>query len=218
VIPKKIGGKKSEGKKLGPRYELLNEIYFAENSLKVFHMYDTSNFLKHSKQYLKINIKDQSIKEAKDLIEYHNINKQIVSSDNNVISIKEYIKQVNRQIPIKVLFSSGFDAAPFLNIPNEVFHFALMEIFSNVSNHSPDRTVTVRIKEEGDFLVLRFKNLVSSNIQTREHRGKGLDYIRSVINKHYGFVEAETTDEYFQIEIFIEKRFTSSQKKTTIPS
>jgi hypothetical protein len=203
------------GKKLGPRYELLNEIYFAASGLKVFHMYDTSSFLLHSKQYLKIDINDQSIKETKDLIEYNKLNEQIVSPFNNEISIMDYIKQVSRQIPIKVHFPGGFEEAPFLNIPNEVIHYVLMEIFMNVVHHSLDRTVTVRVREEGSFLVIRFKNLIShSNIQNREYRGKGLDFIRSLINEQYGFVEAKTTEEFFQLELFIEKRFTSSPKKS----
>lgn len=56
------------GKKLGPRKELLNEIYGASPELEVFHMYDTSAFLQYAKSYLDANIKESSISEAEDLI------------------------------------------------------------------------------------------------------------------------------------------------------
>lgn len=201
------------GKKLGPRYELLNEIYFAASSLKVFHMYDTSGFLFYSKQYLKIDIKDQSIKETQDLIEYNKLNEQIVSTANDVIAIKDFIRQLSHITQIKIRFAAGFENDPFLNIPNQVLHYVFMEIFSNVANHSPDKTVTIRIREDANYLVLRFKNRVFPHTVNREYRGNGLEYIRSVINDHFGFIEIERLEEYFILELYIEKRFTSTLKK-----
>jgi hypothetical protein len=56
------------GKKLGPRKELLNEIYTDAPCVQTFYMYDTASFLKHAKSRLNANVKDSSISQAKDLI------------------------------------------------------------------------------------------------------------------------------------------------------
>lgn len=204
------------GKKLGARYELLNEIYFNCNSLKLFHMYDTSGFMQYSKKYLKINIKDQSIKETKDFIEYNNEREQLTTADNGIFSVKNLIRQVSTQLPIKIRFSAGFDEAYLMNIPLEIMHFILMEIFSNVLNHSSDKIVTVRIKEDDDYVMLKFKNFKSTsdlNINT-EFRGKGIDYIKSVISPKYGYIEVEKTDDAFQIKLFIQKTHIVISKKS----
>jgi len=57
------------GRKLGPRKELLNEIYSNCENLKRFHIYNTSTFLKFAKQELDDKIKETSIKETQNLID-----------------------------------------------------------------------------------------------------------------------------------------------------
>src|SRR5690606_36745368 len=52
------------GRKLGPRKELLNEIYNRCENLERFHLYNTSTFLKYAKQELDNNIKETSIEET----------------------------------------------------------------------------------------------------------------------------------------------------------
>lgn len=82
------------GKKLGPRKELLNEIYGASPELEAFHMYDTSAFLQYAKNYLDANIKDSSISEAEDLIESNR--QQRNDSESSVVSLRSsYIKTLS---------------------------------------------------------------------------------------------------------------------------
>ncbi|HIC8646136.1 TPA: PIN-like domain-containing protein [Elizabethkingia meningoseptica] len=57
------------GRKLGPRKELLNEIYNNCENLKRFHIYNTSTFLKYAKQELDDKIKETSITETQNLID-----------------------------------------------------------------------------------------------------------------------------------------------------
>ena len=54
------------GKKLGPRPELTEEIYRIAGT-KLFHIYNTENFLKFADQYFDIEISAESIKAVKDI-------------------------------------------------------------------------------------------------------------------------------------------------------
>ncbi len=56
------------GKVLGVRHELLNEIYFEAKCVKLFHIYDTYNFMQYAKDFLQINVTDRSIAETKELL------------------------------------------------------------------------------------------------------------------------------------------------------
>jgi hypothetical protein len=62
------------GRKLGPRKELLNEIYHSCEDLERFHIYNTSSFLKFAKQELDSKIRETSIKETQKLID-ENLNR-----------------------------------------------------------------------------------------------------------------------------------------------
>lgn len=55
------------GKHNTVRYELLNEIYYTATKLKIFHIYDSSNFMKYAKEHLKLEVSEESIQEAKDI-------------------------------------------------------------------------------------------------------------------------------------------------------
>lgn len=58
------------GKRIGPRRELLNELYFEAPSVEMFHMYETSSFMQYAKEYLEVDIEQQSIDEAKDILAF----------------------------------------------------------------------------------------------------------------------------------------------------
>ena len=205
------------GKKLGPRYELLNEIYFKAPNLKIFHMYDTSGFMQYAKQYLKINVKDQSIKESKDLIEYNKLNEQITTSENGIISIRESIRQISKQISIKIILTKGFEDSPFIFIPNQLFQFVLMEILSNVFNHSFDKIVTISLDYDENYLILKFKNKTNNfKTESNKFRGKGIEFISSVFNGEYGYISTELDDKFYQIQLFIDKKFTSTPKRVVM--
>jgi len=88
------------GRKLGPRKELLNEIYNVCENLERFHIYNTSSFLKFAQQELDSKIKDTSINETRSLIDgYHKRNRDNVILRKTISEI-EYIDEI---IP-KLLF------------------------------------------------------------------------------------------------------------------
>lgn len=113
------------GRKLGPRHELLNEIYFNANTLKLFHIYDTSNFMEKAKEYLKLDINQKSIEETKDLIEYHktkNIRRFL-----RPLSIGARVKQALENFPTIAANLVGFDAPKkVVKIPREDLAFVLV--------------------------------------------------------------------------------------------
>jgi hypothetical protein len=80
------------GKKIGARKELLNEIYTQCPELDVFHLYNTSTFLKFAKEEIDKTIKDSSIIEALELI---NNNNNIIGSIEDIsITKRDYLKQL----------------------------------------------------------------------------------------------------------------------------
>jgi|GEM_PF-2488682 len=83
------------GRKLGPRKELLNEIYSKCESLNRFHIYNTSTFLKFAKQELDNNIKETSIEDTQNLID-----ENLRRSKMNLLSnqIKSEIFSIDKQI------------------------------------------------------------------------------------------------------------------------
>jgi len=86
------------GKKIGARKELLNEIYTQCPELDVFHLYNTSTFLKFAKEEIDKDIKDSSITETLELI---NNNKTIGSIEDISITKRDYLKQlyiINKRI------------------------------------------------------------------------------------------------------------------------
>lgn len=80
------------GKKIGARKELLNEIYTQCPELDVFHLYNTSTFLKFAKEEIDKTIKDSSISETLELI--NNNNKTISSIEDTSITKRDYLKQL----------------------------------------------------------------------------------------------------------------------------
>lgn len=80
------------GKKIGARKELLNEIYTQCTELDVFHLYNTSTFLKFAKEEIDKTIKDSSITETLELI---NNNSKIIGSIEDIsITKKDYLTQL----------------------------------------------------------------------------------------------------------------------------
>lgn len=80
------------GKKIGARKELLNEIYTHCAELDVFHLYNTSTFLKFAKEEIDKTIKDSSITETLELI---NNNGKIIGSIEDIsITKRDYLTQL----------------------------------------------------------------------------------------------------------------------------
>lgn len=83
------------GRKIGPRRELLSEIYTKCETLNVFHMYNTSTFLKYAKQEINSEIKDSSIEDTKKLI---SLNKYKESKQREKFEIYKNIDSVSKNI------------------------------------------------------------------------------------------------------------------------
>ncbi len=79
--------REERGKRISPRYELLNEVYFESKDLKFFHIYDIPQFMTYAQTYLKIDVSATSIQEAKDVIEFKR------DTDALATSVKESIQQ-----------------------------------------------------------------------------------------------------------------------------
>ncbi len=83
------------GRKIGPRKELLNEIYTCCEDLDVFHMYNTSTFLQYAKLEIDSEIKDSSIEDARKLI---NINNKSENRRMEVLKTQEQLSYANKKI------------------------------------------------------------------------------------------------------------------------
>lgn len=71
-------------KTIGPRPELVEDIQNAANG-KDFFMYNSDRFLKYAKQYLKLDVKEESIEQAKDVKEATTISSTIKSTLKPII-------------------------------------------------------------------------------------------------------------------------------------
>ena len=84
------------GRKIGPRRELLNEIYTNCEDLDIFHMYNTSTFLKYAKKEINSEIKDSSIEDTRKLIDLNK--RQEIQKTIEISEIYEKINFINRNI------------------------------------------------------------------------------------------------------------------------
>ncbi|MFC4419481.1 PIN-like domain-containing protein [Cupriavidus pampae] len=145
------------GKRLGPRRELLDEIYRDAPSLEAFHMYDTSSFLQYAKTYLDAKIKDSSISEAEELIESNKLVRE--SSPIDSFSIKEMILATAEYFPeLRIVFNESANRMRSVRGSRGIFFRAVLEILANGFQHGTDKRVGVSANEENGLVRLRFKN------------------------------------------------------------
>lgn len=194
------------GKKLGPRNELLNEIYHEAPDLDTFFMYDTSSFLLYAKKELELNVKDTSISETKELIEL--IRQKRLVDEEGQVYLPDFLKQVSNRFPtLRIGVGKSVKALPLLNINTQLISIALMEIFSNVVDHGGDNYVGIQAKESGSNIILRFKNLKRKELQDKQTeyliRGKGIDYIKSTMAKEGIDTHIGEDGKRFWVELFI---------------
>lgn len=193
------------GKKLGARYELLNEIYFEAQDLLIFHMYDTSGFMQYAKQYLDINIADASIVETKDVLEVNKL------KDENIVQIAgvnliELIKRMNSAFDINLEIYNDPTEIYYLSIPNVQLTSAFDEIFDNIRNHSTNKKANINIRNTEQHLVIEIGNIrpaTESGVEARQH---GLKFVEKTFRK-YGHIDYMTTASTFALIILIDKEF-----------
>ncbi len=89
------------GKHNTVRYELLNEIYYTATELKIFHIYDSSNFMKYAKEYLNLEVSDESIQEARDI--------QKSNSELKDIDLVDFFKLISADYGFNFIVKGGDD-------------------------------------------------------------------------------------------------------------
>jgi hypothetical protein len=205
------------GRRLGPRSELLDEIYAGAPSVDTFHMYDTSSFLHYAKVYLDENIKESSITEANDLIASNRSERGDFSYE--FFSLADMLRTTSTSFPkLQVGIGQEVEALPLMKLQSVDFFRALMELFSNVVHHCPDRYVTVRANTERDVVKLRFKNRKpekrkTSNIvfatgkDVMSHRGFGLDDVRNSLARVGIDTVFYDTGNKFMVDLLIPRGF-----------
>jgi hypothetical protein len=212
------------GKKLGPRKELLNEIYADAPDLQTFYMYDTASFLTHAKSQLKVNIKDSSITQAKDLIEKSRLNR--VASEEGLIYLPDIIKlTASRFDGFKAGVGRSVLQLPPLKMKEIALYRGLAEIFDNVRHHGEQKYIGIQAKDRGEFVLLRFKNRVSPALASPEEmlakssrfQGAGLKEIQAAMSSEGIDVRTVRTDKSFTTELYIPKtKFSNGGEFTVI--
>lgn len=202
------------GKKLGPRKELLNEIYTEAPCVQTFYMYDTASFLKHAKSRLKANVKDSSITQAKNLIEKSRQSR--VVAEEGYIFVPECIKlTASNKMNLRVGIGRSVHNLPPVLIDRANLFRCLSEIFSNVIEHGIHEYIGVQAKDRDNTILLRFKNKVSSDtplpqlesaqVASSPFRGLGLRHVHDVMSKEGISVSTVRTEKSFTVELHIPK-------------
>ena len=196
------------GKKLGPRKELLNEIYTNAPSVESFHMYDTSSFLQYAKKELKLEIQDSSISEAKKLIALSRESRE--TDESGLVDLSEYLKTlVKRMDSLRAGIGKSVKNLPLFRINEMIFYPSMMELLDNVRQHSVDNYVGIQARETEDLVVLKFKNkfdksFVDSYMKNRESsRGFGVKSIFENLTRDGIDVHTSVKDDFYTIEFFI---------------
>lgn len=145
------------GKKLGPRKELLNEIYTEAPCVKSFYMYDTAGFLKHAKSRLKTDVSESSITQVEHLMEINKKGEGLASAD--YVLLWDFFRQT--YMPgLKIDISKSVRDLPLLNVNLNNFCLATFEIFRNVVDYGVGGCVYVDAVDGGGYVSLRFVNQV----------------------------------------------------------
>jgi len=202
------------GKKLGPRKELLNEIYSEAGCVQNFYMYDTASFLKYAKSHLKASVQDSSISQAKDLIEKSRQSRAV--SEEGYVFLPDCIRlAASRTEKVRVGIGRSVHNLPPIKLDYATFFQCLAEIFHNALHHGIHDYVGVQAKDRGESIVLRFKNKklaspppsVLSSIGTEpvSFQGRGLHAVQDLMSKEGVAVGTAVTEKSFTVELFLVK-------------
>jgi len=175
------------GKKLGPRKELLNEIYTKAPDLKAFHMYDTSNFLRRVGERFTVNVSESTISETENLLTTDR-----GSEANDLIKIQDVFEILTWGAEdFTITRSNSFLQLRAVNIPFTVLYDALLEIVHNAKQHGSANKLTVSAYINVDHITICFSNpfstkkiIANSNYEitttdNRNERGSGLASVKS---------------------------------------
>lgn len=169
--------------------------------------------MQYSKKYLDINVKEQSIVETKDLLEFSKSINLFSTISNGILPIRQILTKEIASFPsLKLKYSSAIPQTQYLLIPQEDMHLILMEIFSNAAQYSSDQVVNSRTFRTAEYLVLRFRNnITSENYEKIDNRGMGISFIMDVMER-YGLVKVTKTTSTFKIALYFDKKYTVHNK------
>lgn len=172
------------GKRLGPRRELLNEIYYKVPSLEFFHMYDTSNFLMRARDAFKINVQESSIKEAKILIEESRSNRRSKSSDP-YFSLQDLLYSVSASLPdIHLNLSDACMRIPAINLPEKILSQSFSDLFSYMKLQHSAESITIGGRIGSDNIIMRVQ-CISSNSEPHENPEQDMTTLDELFDDQY---------------------------------
>lgn len=200
------------GKKLGPRKELLNEIYTKAPDLKAFHMYDTSNFLRRIGENFTVNVSESTISETENLLA---TDRNKPESDEWLLPQDIFELVTSRVEGLSVVEGDNFTKFPPVKIPIIVLHSALSEIVNNVMHHASKKSLFVDSRIDSNYRTIRFSNSYSHSKpiskasygdaggDNRHERGVGLEMIKKMFLSAGIHVQISYEETIFVLEIFI---------------
>lgn len=202
------------GKKLGPRKELLNEIYTEAECVRNFYMYDTASFLKHAKSHLKASVQESSISQAKALIEKGRKSRAV--SEEGYVLLRDCIRQAAVGLEkLRVGIGRSVQILPPVKLEVTNMYSCLTEIFANAVQHGIHNYIGVQAKDRGEVIALRFKNRLQPSSTTAEmsfatvkalpFRGQGLSLMREVMAREGVAVGTVLTERDFAVELIFHK-------------
>jgi len=200
------------GKKLGPRKELLNEIYTAAPELKAFHMYDTSNFLRRVGERLTVTVSESTISETENLL----VRGRNYFAGEEFVDVLEVFKlTISRYEHITCTISNSFEQLPLARIPLYTLYNVFFEILDNVRNHANTHHIITSVNLTETHYIIRFVNTYSENKlqsiiklssatnEVRSERGVGLMMIKEVLAAEGIDTKITWDDAVFAVELFI---------------
>ncbi|PWY37982.1 PIN-like domain-containing protein [Pseudomonas sp. RW409] len=153
------------GKILGPRPELLDEIYGASQGLETFHMYNTSTFLRYAKENINSEIDESSIVEAKNLISTSNDLREL--HDQEHITLPDILKMFEYMFPrLSVNIDKSVFDLPSFKVDPDIFYSPISEIYSNAQSHGADGALSIYAESHNSAFLISFKNKVNPSFRT----------------------------------------------------
>ena len=151
---------KKSGKTLGPRKELLNEIYCKAPKLENFYLYETSTFLARARDKLNINVKESTITETKNLSRVQRVKYEVKSTERrDYIDLKTAIELCSTEALREQLhISKTIELLPEFEVNLEIFITAISEILHNIEVHSAKNTCAVHARLSPNNVIVTFKN------------------------------------------------------------
>ena len=125
-------------------------------------------------------------------------------------AIHDFLRKIGSGVDgLKMGIGKSVKNLPLLNINVRPFYIALIEILTNVVEHSTNGYVGIQADENESLIRLRFKNLKpdlpDSEEESSNFRGKGIEYATSILSKE--MIDSRIYDQgkRFVFEIFIPK-------------